>query len=153
MDWDNPVAFSTPVGSIGEAQQSLGFTIYVPKNIGDPGRVVISDPNQIQQTEDRVVALIYDLPAYGRVVVEEEIPQIPPQEFDSSMNQLLALNGQADVHGTFGVASIRGGTNGYTTTSADGSASDIRWIEGGFEVLVRGPNLNLVQVVALAQLI
>jgi hypothetical protein len=150
VDWDRPIPAALEVPSIDQARPALAFTPYVPTGLGSPDRVLVTDPAIMGDPTSRVLALIYDLPSLGRVVVEEGIPQIPPAQFNSSWRQQIALNGSPDVHGTLSEATIRNGLEAFIGTSEDGSQSTILWLEGDIEILITGPTLDRDQAVSLA---
>jgi hypothetical protein len=123
----------------------------VPKDLGAPARILVTDPSLAPaQPEFRVLALLYDLPTFGRVVVIEEIPQIPVVEFNSWWEHQATLNRSPGVHGTTTAVTVRGAVEAFITTAEDGSRSDIRWLEGDIEIVIEGPTLDRDQVVALA---
>lgn len=146
-DWENPID-GVVVSSVAEAVKLVPFTVYPPRKLGNPTKILVSAPGV--QPEMRVVAFLFDTPDYGRVVVTEHIPDVPPEQYDEANQSLVALNGEPNVHGSAEIVSIRGGKNALVTTSEDGSESTIFWLEGGVEFVVKGPSIdreNILQVV------
>ena len=94
---------------------------------------------------------VYDTDCYGRVVIEEHLPDMPAEGWKADADRLVAMNDDPMTHGTATLLAVRDGNDALTTTSEDGSVSDLRWLQDGkFEVLVRGPTLSLEQCVAIA---
>jgi hypothetical protein len=78
----------------------------------------------------------------GLVDVYEELPQVGPREFRKVIASWVALNGQPGTSGTATAVMVRGRYPGLMTTTADGSRSDIRWIDAGVEYSIRGQSLT-----------
>jgi len=149
-NWDNPI-FGVPVASVDAAQAQVPFTVYVPKGLGSPTGV-FATPTDVPP-EGRAVAFVYDTPEFGKVDVVEHVPDVPPDQYDAEHENLVATNGDPQLHGRFDLVTIRAGQKALVTTSEDGTRSAIFWLEGDTEIVVEGPALSFEQVVAIAQVL
>lgn len=148
INWNNPID-GEPVPSLPAAQALVPFGIYEPKNVPSPTTLLVGPIGARQP--DLVVAFLYDIEPYGRVVVKEHVPDVPVDEYVSSNREMLNLNGQSNVHGSFEVATIRGDREALITTSEDRTTSSIFWLEGAIEIVIRGPSLDRDAVIKLAE--
>lgn len=147
IDWENPIA-GVPVSSLAEVADFLPFSVRIPKGLGQPAKILVSEPGI--ERHSRIIAFIYDTPSYGLVVVTEHRPELPPDEYDAANRSLLELNGRPDVYGSFEIVRIRNGADALLTSSEDGGQSTIFWLEDGIEFIVKGPSVgrgNILQLV------
>jgi hypothetical protein len=151
IDWYHPLPGNQPPEpSIAAAQASLPFTIQLPQDLGDPISVFANAPPNLP--DGAAVALVYDTKAYGRVVVFEQLPDVPdPASRLKSYQTAVSYNGQPDVHGTATLVTIHGDVPALITTSEDKSMSDISWVENAVETFVRGPSLTADEATTIAE--
>jgi len=139
-NWDNPID-GDPVNSFDDGRSDVGFSARQPQNLGDPKSIFVTRLSGSQR-QDRVLAFVFDTASYGRVVVIEEPLRITAAEWLKSIQANAASNGSSGTSGRADVVTIKGGVQAEITTSGDLAHSDIRWIEGTMQILVRGPTLN-----------
>ncbi len=150
LDWNHPLGNAPSEPSIAAAQASLPFTIQLPQDLGDPISVFANAPPNLP--DGAAVALVYDTKAYGRVVVLEQLPDVPdPASRLKSYQTAVSYNGQPDVHGTATLVTIHGDVPALITTSEDKSMSDISWVENEVETFVRGPSLTADEATTIAE--
>jgi hypothetical protein len=148
IDWDNPIDGEL-VSTFVAADAAVPFVLYVPKNLPAPESLLVTDASV--PPASAVVALVYDVDGFGRVVIKEHFPDVPASEYAAINRGMLELNGQAHVHGTFEIVTIRESREALITTSEDGSTSSIFWLEGPIELIIRGPELDRSEVLKLAE--
>ncbi|MEO8292072.1 MAG: hypothetical protein ABI635_02940 [Actinomycetota bacterium] len=148
INWSNPID-GDEVASLEAAQPSLGFTVYDPKGLGTRRSVFVSPSGT--EKELAVVALLYETPGYGLVVVKQHLPDVPIADYDKANQELMEMNGLPTVHGSFDLVAIREGQEALVTTSEDGTTSSIFWLEKNIEIVVRGPDLDKTDVLKIAE--
>ena len=137
------------LASLDAARSEFGFPILDPQGLGSPVGIFATPPSVARV--DRVIAFVYDTAAHGRVVVQEHLPDVPADEYDAFINEsLVTNNGRPGVSGTASLVTVRSGKRALITTASDGSTSDISWLEGTFEIVVRGPALTADACIAIA---
>ncbi len=149
-DYDHPIPFGVQVASIGTAQALLSFRAYLPEGLGQPSMVLISDPSRLSKA-DRAIALIYASTADGRLVVTEYPSQETASEWASTIEQSLHANGAPGTSGSAAAFNLATGVQALSTTSQDGSISDIRWQEGGVQTLIEGPTVTASELLRIAR--
>jgi hypothetical protein len=133
-DWDNPIG-GKEVRSFHAAAERAPFELYRPTGLGRPRKVFISIPAR----HPSAVAFLYKSVRFGLVVVIENVPDVPIDEYEESNRRLLAYNDRPDTHGTAEIVSIRDGREALVTTSEDRSSSTIFWLQGRTEIVIKGP--------------
>jgi hypothetical protein len=152
---DNPAAYDNmiagdKVDSQADAQLTVSIVVLEPTSLGDPVGIFVSD--KAVPSGERVVEFDFDTNLYGRVVVEEAPPEVPPGEWKAYLDLLVGENDNPQMHGQASVVEVRGGKLALITTTEDGSRSDIRWLENdALEIYVRGYTLKEADVMALAE--
>jgi hypothetical protein len=148
VDWDNPI-HGDLVSSLSEAQQQVKFDIptRIQELFGGPTKIYVTPP--AVAPEDRVMAAIF-MTDFGQVIIQQQFPDVPADEYEAQNDRLFAENGDPNLHGSFSFVPLPGDRRGFVTTSPDGRVSDLRWLEGDTEILVRGPSLTLSQCVQVA---
>ncbi len=147
VDWSNP-AHGVPVASMVAAQSLSPFPLHEPGGgLGTPQSIFVTGSGG----PSPVFVFVYGTSRYGLVDVYEELPDVPPAEYDAANQRLLAYNGLPSTHGSSRIVSIRGGCQALMTVSEDGSRADIRWLEGGVEYYVRGPSLSTAVAIQVAE--
>src|SRR4029450_1226018 len=121
VNWDNPIG-GVSVGSVEEASQSLTFDVLVPMSLGTPRDILVTD---FPASLESVIALLYDHPTLGQVVVEEHLPDVDPTTYVAGLEQLVANAEGPNVRGTAQIVSVREGAPGLLTTSEDGQVSEL----------------------------
>ncbi|HCP62433.1 MAG TPA: hypothetical protein DIU14_08200 [Actinobacteria bacterium] len=137
------------LASLDAARSEFGFPILDPQGLGSPVGIFATPPSVARV--DRVIAFVYDTAAHGRVVVQEHLPDVPADEYDAFNESLVTNNGRPGVSGTASLVTVRSGKRALITTASDGSTSDISWLEGTFEIVVRGPALTADACIAIAE--
>ncbi len=151
VDWDHPLGIEAErLASAAEAQKRLPFEIVVPSGLGEPVAIDITPP-AVTPPDARVVAFIYDTVDYGRVVVKEGFPDVPPADYEETLSLVVEHSQEPDVEGTAEKLEIRGGKPAVVTTVEDGSRSSMAWLEGEIEITVRGPDIDREQVLAIGE--
>lgn len=148
LDWQNPLG-GTKAGSVSDAQSDVPFTVFRPEGLGAENAIRVS----VAPDDPKVGAVVftYSGPPYGLMYVEEATPQLTAAQWDESNRALVASIGDPGVHGSAKIVTIRNGIQALITTSADGTQSDIRWLEKGYEMTVRGQTLSAADCVAIAE--
>jgi hypothetical protein len=152
VDWDKPIGGTAiSLADLAAIEAKLPFTVLLPRGLGTPAGIFLSDTTSVA-FEDQVVAFVYESTPYGQVDVEESLPTEPTDEWKADAQRIVGQNGQPYTHGSTALISVRGGSgNGLTTTSEDGTISDLRWLENdALEVLVRGPKLNVQDCIEIS---
>jgi hypothetical protein len=121
----------------------------MPKGLGSRPKIYVSNPSIIAR-RDTVLAFVFKSRVYGIVVVKEHLPDTPPSKYQQSLRDLAARDGKPGVTGRLQLFDIRGNEQGLVTTPYDGSGSGIIWLERGVEYIIRGPELDRHDVVAIA---
>lgn len=101
--------------------------------------------------EDLVVAFVYDTAKYGRVVVEEDVPSVLGEAYDTANEEVVATAAHPGVSGSAEMTIVRSGHKALVTTAEDRSRSTIVWLEDGVEIIVRGPSLSSADCIAIAE--
>lgn len=151
-DWDNPIrGEEVKVANLPQAVEELPFAALTPFGLGVPKKILASPP--ATEPEFRTLALIYDADPYGRVVVIEHLPPVPVSEYESAHEAWVAQSNDPELEsiGNSEIVTIRGTRKALITTSED-YVSDIYWLEGAIEIIIRGPTLDRVQVLEIAEL-
>jgi hypothetical protein len=86
------------------------------------------------------VILQYNTPS-GLADVHEEMPQVTVRQFRQVIAQWVALNGDPNTSGTATDVTLHGRYPALMTTTADGSRSEIEWIEARMDYHILGPSL------------
>src|SRR5207247_1172837 len=100
--------------------------VVVPTSLGDPTAVYASTDGD---DESRAIEFDYVTDAYGPVVVQEHLPQIPFDQWPKAVDMIVSTNGLPETHGTAQAVTIRDGTLALLTISEDKSNSTIEWYE------------------------
>lgn len=132
--------------SLAAAQLHMPFRLRSLREFARPWRI-LDTPGL--PPGDRIIVLQYRTSA-GLVDVYEETPQVSAGEFKNVIASWVALNGEPGTSGKASAVMVRGKYPGLITTAADGSRSDIRWIQAGVEYLISGPSLTERACVHLA---
>jgi hypothetical protein len=152
IDWHNPIG-GVEVETLHEAQAALPFEIHEPKALGAP-KEILSTPVDESAPEDRVLALVYETKEYGLVLVEEHLPDVPVEEYQAGLEQLVEQSEGPNTQGSASLVTIRDGVEALLTVSEDESRAEIWWLhDDSFEMIVRGPELDPTTCIALANLI
>lgn len=154
IDWDAPLPGAHAV-TFATAAADVPFGLHLPKGLGQPQRVlegpVFTPPRDQAPGPTRVVALIYDSPIYGRVVLTEGPPALPPRLWHTMVRTTVEQNGRADVRGTATARTIRGGSEALVTVAEEGAPTVVKWLEGGVEYILGGPRLTLQAALKIAE--
>jgi hypothetical protein len=144
-NWTNPIG-GVNAGSVSAAQSQVPFALHVITGLPAPARILLTAglPSDL-----RVVVLQYNT-QWGLVDEYEETSQLSPQQFQAVISYWVGLNGQPGTEGSTTAVTLADGSPALITTSADGSTSDIRWIEAGVEYQIRGPSLTSQECATLA---
>jgi hypothetical protein len=148
IDWENPINGEV-VNDLTALDGKLPFDPVEPGGLGAPTKILVGPVGS--DNASLVVAFLYESSDAGLVVVKEHLPDVPAKEYESANRQLLELNGQPNVHGSFEIVTIRSGAEALITTSEDASTSSIFWLEDGIEFIVRGPGLDRERAVQVAE--
>ncbi len=81
-DWNDPLVNGVEVSGTQAASTLLPFVPRLPAELGDPGRVLVTDPASADR-EARVFAAMYDHPSYGRFWVIERVAEMTQEELRS----------------------------------------------------------------------
>lgn len=136
-NWNNPIGGRVEV-SMAAAQLHMPFHLRSLPTFPRSWRI-LDTPGL--PPASRVIVLQYRT-SFGLVDVYEETPQVSPGEFRKVIASWVGLNGQPGTSGTATAVMLRGRHPALMTTTADGSRSDIRWIEAGVEYSIRGRTLT-----------
>lgn len=127
------------------------FKAVTPAGLGETTGVFETDP-EVASPSDRVIEFDFQNSSFGPVVVEELTPEVPTDRWERYVSLLEAQNGSEEMHGTASSYNVRNGSQALLTTSEDGTATDIRWLEGpDVEIWVRGPALTVDQCLEIAK--
>ena len=129
------------------AGEVAAFSLYRPRGLGTPETVLVSPKDGAAV----VVALLYQTADYGLVVVTENVPDVPLDQYEQSHRALLDYNDDPMTHGKFEIVTIRQDQEALVTTSEDEAHSTIFWLEEGVEIVVNGPGLRRDDVIAIAE--
>jgi hypothetical protein len=141
IDWDAPLRGGMTVSSLAEAQQYVPFRSRVPRFAGARLlRIQVDNPSEVAPT-DRLLALVYDLPSHGRVVVEEKLSHLTEEFF------ARRANAPDSPPGAFRLIRARGLQALLIT---DGRVGRVMWIEDGVLFDVTGLSVGPDEVVSLA---
>lgn len=149
QDWSNPIA-GIEVGSREEAQKYVPFDLVVPRGLGTPEKILVTDP-ELTSLGDAVVAFLFETPEFGLVIVKEHLPDVPAVAYDSVNEDLLKYNELPTTHGTFSLVRVRNERQALLTTSEDEAEATIFWLEGGVEYIIQGPSLDAEAVMSLSE--
>lgn len=151
-NWDNPIGgVVVTLEELPQVAEELPFAILTPIRLGVPDKILVSPPET--EPEFRTLALLYDTEDYGRVVVIEHLPPVPVTEYDSAHEAWVAQANDPELVsiGSSEIVTIRGTRKALLTTSQDG-VSDIYWLEGAIEIIIRGPTLDRGEVLEIADI-
>jgi hypothetical protein len=136
-NWSNPIGGRAEV-SMAAAQLHMPFRLRSLPTFPRPWRIFDTPGLPLAS---RVIVLQYRTSS-GLVDVYEETPQVSPGEFRKVIASWVGSNGQPGTSGTATAVTVRGRYPALMTTTANGSRSDIRWIEAGVEYSIRGQSLT-----------
>lgn len=142
-NWDNPIE-GQPVAA-ADAASNLAFTPLEPKGLGSPVSVLVQ--LLYPQVDTRSVAYIFNHQTYGRVIVVENIPDIPLAEYQAALVEWGSLKGTSGKSETI---VIRKGITALLTETDDGSQAALRWVEGSIAISLRGPQLQREEIISIA---
>lgn len=145
-DWTQPITFAIPVTNVDIAAPSLPFTVSVPRGLGVPTAIFRS--SDAIPRDGRAIAFEYDTPSYGRVLVVERFPDVPPEDYDAA-NQQLVQSSSGSSH--LEIVAIRGGAQALVVTDPAGGSAGIYWLEGTVEFWVTGQALTRDQILAIVE--
>ncbi len=149
VNWDNPIGGKS-VASSAEAATMLAFEPLVPKNLGNPRRILVN--SAVEDVSARAVAFVYDSPRTGTVIVTEEQIALPPSDYDRDVaGRVAAFARDPTAQGSAELMSIRGGKQAVMARNPDGSLLWVVWREGTREVMLRGSNLSPADAVNIAE--
>jgi hypothetical protein len=101
VDFDHPLPGGRLVDSLTAARAQVAFTLVEPRNLRDPIIFLAGDPSN-------ATAFVYDSPKYGRVVVEESPSDLNRTEFESGIDDMVAMNNEEHVSGMASEVTVRG---------------------------------------------
>jgi hypothetical protein len=136
--WQNPIDGVT-ISSLTAAQQYVNFPIIALPGLGNPSTILVT-PNQAPT--DTVVVVQYQNSSSGLINVYEETTSMSSTDFQNMIDSWVAVNGKPETEGSSTAVTLNNKLPALITTTADGSNSDIRWIQGGVEYTIRGPSLT-----------
>lgn len=145
-DWNNPI--SGVLTTFDDAKAAGPAGLSQPK-LGSPTTILIT-PQLAGQTV-RVVAFLYDLSPYGRVVVEVTPPEETQDQFHATDQSLAAGNGKPGTRGTVEIDTVRGGIEARVAIGDEGIPASITWLEGGLQFFVLGRALTRDDALSLAE--
>lgn len=151
-NWDNPIGGDeVTLEELPQVAEELPFGVLTPLRLGVPDKILVSPADT--EPEFRMLALLYDTEDYGRVVVIEHLPPVPVTEYESAHEAWVAQANDPALEsiGSSEIVTIRGIRQALLTTSEDG-VSDIYWLEGAIEIIIRGPTLDRVEVLEIANI-
>ncbi|MBA3728482.1 MAG: hypothetical protein H0W94_04675 [Actinobacteria bacterium] len=144
VDWEDPID-GVPVETVEQAQALLDFEVLEPEGLGEPTALFIDLPDS-----PAVIAFVFESPRYGPVVVKEYRPDVPAEDWDASLEELVAGNDAPTRSGRADIVTIGDALRALVTTSEDGSVSSLFLHMGDKEISIRGPDLQFDDVVAIA---
>lgn len=144
VDWEDPID-GVPVETVEQAQALLDFEVLEPLGLGEPKALFIAPPDS-----PAVIALGFESPRFGPVVIKEYRPDVPAADWYASLQRLVAGNDAPTRSGRAEIVTVRDGMKALVTTSEDGSVSSLFLHVGDKEISIRGPDLQFDDVVAIA---
>ena len=148
---NNPI-LGEPMANAQEAEKHLAFTPLEPRGLGDPWRIEVQVGNS--DIRRRPIAFLYDHPEYCRVFVIEMLPEMSPAEHAASIARVPAMHDECcrgvpgSGHGE--MVQIRGGISALLSEVDDRSQGTLEWVEGTLVMVVRGPQLQRDELIAIA---
>ena len=96
----------------------------------------------------RAVAFAYNTPPYGKVLVVERLPDVPPEDYDAANHPT-----RAEQHRIVDPRdrSHRGGAQALVVTDPEGGDAGISWLEGTFEFFITDDNLTTSQMLEIVK--
>ncbi|MGH7428461.1 MAG: hypothetical protein ACREJ4_08935 [Candidatus Methylomirabilaceae bacterium] len=150
-EWDNPI-LGIAMPNLAEASSKLAFNPLVPKALGNPTKILVQLGNL--NLDRRPIAMIFDHPSYGRVIVKEGLPEGTPEQEMAFLASVPKMGAEccAGIPGSghSELVAIRGSITALVTETDDRSIADITWVEGGLLLNVSGPDLQRQEVIAIA---
>lgn len=149
IDWEQPFSnLGVTFPTVEEANAVLPFKIVVP-NLPGPDLIRTISP-EVAAMRDRVVALVYHLPAPGTVWVAESLPGGKNVEWLKKFVAARANDPWRDPEAppAYQMVPLRG-TEGMLVKG--NGVGRIIWIENGILFDITGPTVSPEQVMAIAQ--
>jgi hypothetical protein len=144
--WQNPIGGVT-VSSLTAAAQYVNFPLIAMPGLGNPSTILVT-PNQAPA--DTVVVVQYQNSSSGLINVYEETTSMSSTDFQNMIDSWVAVNGKPETEGSLTAVTLNNKLPALITTTADGSNSDIRWIQGGVEYTIDGPSVTQQACVTFA---
>ena len=148
-NWENPISGEL-VESLAAAQSRLAFESRTPQGLGTAVKILVSPPDESLSSKSRGVAFLFDTSEYGRVVVVEGRDDVSVREFEAATKEMVAQNGDPNVHGRVDIVVIKGQIQARLSTGAQGELT-LRWREGNLVFILSGPELTRPDLVAIAE--
>jgi hypothetical protein len=142
VDWDEPLVNGSQVSTEEEAALILPFDPAVPTALGQPTKLLVTDPASAELSE-RVMAIIYDHPTYGRFWIVEALSEMTQGELEA----LAECSPVSDCEGIWSLVTLGDGT---TALQIEGPiANSVVWLEGQVEFDVLGPSATFSAAYAI----
>lgn len=120
VDYRNPILNGVSMPSAAAAAAAVSaFRVVPPKGISGVTNIFATPPGT--PADAQLAAFVIQSETYGLVGVVEGVPQQPTvAEYNNANEELIKLNGEPYTHGKIISVSIRGGEEGFLSTSEDG---------------------------------
>lgn len=141
-DWDDPLVNGVEVSTVDETLSLLQFEPRVPSELGDPARLLITDPTSAEVVF-RDFAAVFDHPSYGRFWLIERVAELTQDELRSWSN----CDPAAGCEGVWTLVDIGPGTEGILIEGP--VATSVVWLSTGVRYDVVGPAQTLTGEAAL----
>lgn len=144
IDWDDPIPGGRVFSDFSRAQKHVGFQLVVPRLDDVPTKIVVEHPKSQPDAAARWVAIVYDLPETGRVLLLE-------RKISFGEKELLApLDGEHSSFRPdfFGAVDLGDATGLLRQANGIGR---VQWIVDGVMMDLTGPSITPDQVRELAR--
>lgn len=144
--FDQPFVDGRLVGGVADANRELPFRTTAPTSLGAPAKIFLHGEYRPQ-----AVALVYDHPVYGRIVVTQEPIDMPEELQRRALAEMAAACDPATgCVGSWTTEQLSNGNRALLISSPP-EVNAVVWIHaGGIRYQLMGPGTSLGASVALA---
>ena len=147
IDWDEPLEVgSFAVRDRAAAAGYLPFTPLRAPSLGPPSRVLVTDPQQVDESH-RAFALEYRDPDHGRFYVVQDITQGTQEDLEAlGTDPCLPEDG---CEGSWSIVTPGDGVRALLVVGPPGTSTSVSWLSARTMIYVMGPPETLTAEAAI----